>query len=504
MATNLHDKLWEQQHGKPSASTQYNDLLREQLQRRTMPATLKNTFPKPATAAPAAAPMSPVPKPPTPPTQGGNSTLALQQKLKAAGYDPGPLDGIMGSRTQAAQDAYNNRAPVAPLVNKVQAPPAGVTPPAAGVSPASTGTPLFPRPGDNLVNGGTPPAADVAPQYTPDTAYQEAMAQLQAQMQQLQSPEYFQQTLQQIMSSYQPLIDANTQGINTQFDEYSRQTDVDADRRGMFMSGAAGENQRKLGESEASEVNRMKAEIQGQAAGQAQTSVQNQLQAAVSMGELGSKYAGLSQDDRQFASTLDMNYAQINQDDRQFLEEMGFKKDMHADDMKNFSDDMQFKYYGLDQDQQQFVEEMGFKKASLVSSENIAKMGFASSRASAAADNEIALAKLKLEQDRYGDEKTYNASQASLQMLQVEQEAFGFLNSDLMSVKNGANWAELKPKYDIYKDTNTYGDLYTRITEVAGTTAREMVADVAKKTKNKGVVSEGLEKLLQQSGYYNK
>lgn len=32
--------------------------------------------------------------------------LALQQKMKAAGFDPGPLDGLWGPRTQAAYDKY--------------------------------------------------------------------------------------------------------------------------------------------------------------------------------------------------------------------------------------------------------------------------------------------------------------------------------------------------------------------------------------------------------------
>lgn len=36
------------------------------------------------------------------------STLDTQKKLKAAGFDPGPLDGIMGPKTQAALDKYNS------------------------------------------------------------------------------------------------------------------------------------------------------------------------------------------------------------------------------------------------------------------------------------------------------------------------------------------------------------------------------------------------------------
>lgn len=45
--------------------------------------------------------------PSTPRVTSNPVTLATQQKLKAAGYDPGPLDGIMGPKTQAALSAYN-------------------------------------------------------------------------------------------------------------------------------------------------------------------------------------------------------------------------------------------------------------------------------------------------------------------------------------------------------------------------------------------------------------
>ena len=33
--------------------------------------------------------------------------IELQKKLQKAGYDPGPIDGIMGATTQRALDAYN-------------------------------------------------------------------------------------------------------------------------------------------------------------------------------------------------------------------------------------------------------------------------------------------------------------------------------------------------------------------------------------------------------------
>lgn len=37
----------------------------------------------------------------------GDDVLAYQQKMKAAGFDPGPLDGIWGDKTEAANKAYS-------------------------------------------------------------------------------------------------------------------------------------------------------------------------------------------------------------------------------------------------------------------------------------------------------------------------------------------------------------------------------------------------------------
>ena len=36
----------------------------------------------------------------------GDDVLAYQKQMKAAGFDPGPLDGIFGKKTQAADTAY--------------------------------------------------------------------------------------------------------------------------------------------------------------------------------------------------------------------------------------------------------------------------------------------------------------------------------------------------------------------------------------------------------------
>lgn len=40
---------------------------------------------------------------------GDNSVLGTQKMLKDAGFDPGPLDGIMGKRTKAAMAAYRSQ-----------------------------------------------------------------------------------------------------------------------------------------------------------------------------------------------------------------------------------------------------------------------------------------------------------------------------------------------------------------------------------------------------------
>ena len=61
--------------------------------------------------------------------------LALQKQLLAAGFDPGPLDGIMGPRTRAAQAAFNARAVAAPTPA-----PAPAAPVVAAPTPAPQNT----------------------------------------------------------------------------------------------------------------------------------------------------------------------------------------------------------------------------------------------------------------------------------------------------------------------------------------------------------------------------
>lgn len=52
-------------------------------------------------------PKTTTPKFTAPASNYSQATLDMQKKLKAAGFDPGPLDGIIGPQTKAAQDAYN-------------------------------------------------------------------------------------------------------------------------------------------------------------------------------------------------------------------------------------------------------------------------------------------------------------------------------------------------------------------------------------------------------------
>ena len=52
---------------------------------------------------PQGAPLSPVAPPPSNLNQG---VVSLQSQLAARGYDPGPIDGMMGERTRAAIRAY--------------------------------------------------------------------------------------------------------------------------------------------------------------------------------------------------------------------------------------------------------------------------------------------------------------------------------------------------------------------------------------------------------------
>lgn len=82
--------------------------------------------------------------PPAPKTtiKSDPEVLATQKMLKAAGYDPGPLDGINGPLTQAALSKYNNAKQKTVVKNDVlkTGTSAGVTGDTANTTAASTGT----------------------------------------------------------------------------------------------------------------------------------------------------------------------------------------------------------------------------------------------------------------------------------------------------------------------------------------------------------------------------
>ncbi len=61
------------------------------------------------------------------------STLDLQKKLQAAGFSPGPLDGIMGPKTQAALDKYNAAKTTTPVKTTTVTPVKATT-----ISPVNT------------------------------------------------------------------------------------------------------------------------------------------------------------------------------------------------------------------------------------------------------------------------------------------------------------------------------------------------------------------------------
>lgn len=63
----------------------------------------------PAAPQPAAAAARPAASAARPASAGGDPQVRdLQQRLVAAGFDPGPIDGLMGPRTRAAQQAFNS------------------------------------------------------------------------------------------------------------------------------------------------------------------------------------------------------------------------------------------------------------------------------------------------------------------------------------------------------------------------------------------------------------
>lgn len=102
--------------------------------------------------------------------RGNPDVLALQQRLQAAGFDPGPIDGIMGPRTQAAMQAMQRaqmaqQPPMARPGGSVPMPLPRPNPErmAAPASPMASYAPMM-RPG----SGGAPMAQPAtAPPQSP-------------------------------------------------------------------------------------------------------------------------------------------------------------------------------------------------------------------------------------------------------------------------------------------------------------------------------------------------
>lgn len=98
--------------------------------------------------------------------RGDPDVFQLQQVLAKAGYDPGPLDGIMGPRTEAAMQAYQSAAG-----------PAGARGPALGLMdsrPSSLAFGTNNRTGAGLgLANQIPGAARTTPQWTPAQGQQQ-------------------------------------------------------------------------------------------------------------------------------------------------------------------------------------------------------------------------------------------------------------------------------------------------------------------------------------------
>lgn len=124
-------------------------------------------------------------------------TLALQKQLLSAGFNPGPLDGIMGPRTQAALNQYSAKqaaqpsAPAATVPQPVQSAP---TPAPTPTGPAAN--PLYSDPAflAYAANSGRDYETAAADTARRQAALQNALA--------LKTPEIKQQGEDQLKSIY--------------------------------------------------------------------------------------------------------------------------------------------------------------------------------------------------------------------------------------------------------------------------------------------------------------
>lgn len=245
--------------------------------------------------------------------------------------------------------------------------------------------------GTNLNMSPIPTLGDlVAPRQditsTLDPGLAEYMAQIQAnqlaqqeqanavmeQLAQAMSPDFFNQMLSQVMSSYQPLIEAQQAQVGKQVAEGKRTSDIDVERRGLYDSGVAAGLQRDWDEFGVQENARIMAEMQAQAVSQANQMRAQQLQGLgimsnAALEQLGmtkdelKSYRQMTQDDKQFIANLTKDYDRMDTDAKTFLADLGFKRDMKQADREEFIADMNRLYWNADQEMKKFIEEMGFK-----------------------------------------------------------------------------------------------------------------------------------------------
>lgn len=124
-------------------------------------------------------PLIPVPvPPPPPPLQPTRFDIArikqLQTDLLGLGHDPGPIDGIVGTKTRAAIQAFEGKAglrvsgiPTDALLKAIDAARGGASAPAPLPAAAAPAAPVAAVPGPVTPAASRPPAAAPAPRRQP-------------------------------------------------------------------------------------------------------------------------------------------------------------------------------------------------------------------------------------------------------------------------------------------------------------------------------------------------
>jgi hypothetical protein len=133
---------------------------------------------------------------------------------------------------------------------------------------------------------------------------------------QIMSQDHYTNILNQIMGSYNPLIDAQKSQIADQYTESGRRIDVDAERRGLYNSGVAGELQRRNNVDQSQAVSQALAQLQAKAVEDARAYQQQQLQAVNMSGDWTTADRGLDQNDLSTWLDSSSNLAQLGMENR--------------------------------------------------------------------------------------------------------------------------------------------------------------------------------------------